>query len=186
MEKNLYFLGLQPPFALAATITQLKEDISRRYGCTHALNVPPHLTLVPPFRVGTGMQGLGGKMPAFAASVSPFPVYLRGFGYFENAHNRVIFVAVDATSPLQDICRGLSGLVCETLTGMPRRKEEDFHPHITLAHRDLTSDAFYEAWPHYQNTVFEATFTAQEITLFVHQDRHWEVASRYPFGEGDP
>lgn len=181
MEKTLYFLGLQPPEDLSAIITGLKEDIAVRYGSRHALKVPPHVTLVPPWRAAAEIRSLREALPGFAAGTSAVDLHLSGFGYFEQARTRVIYLAVTPTETLQNLHRKLRSLVAKTLVLPDMESDSDFHPHITLAHRDLTSAAFHLAWPGYRERVFEATCSVTAITLFAHDGQRWQADARYPF-----
>lgn len=181
MEKNLYFLGLQPPEDLTAIITGLKEDFGVRYGCRHALKVPPHVTVVPPFRTAAEIGALREALAGFASKMSSVELHLAGFGYFEHARDRVIYLKVTPTEALASLHRELLSLVRATLPVLAQDGARDFHPHITLAHRDLTSAAFHLAWPGYRDRIFEAFCEADAITLFAHDGERWHVDARYPF-----
>ena len=50
-----------------------------------------------------------------------------------------------------------------------------FHPHITIATRDLRKSAFAEAWPQVADQSFEQTFTANGTGLLRHNGHVWEV-----------
>lgn len=180
MEKNLYFLGLQPPEDLTAIITGLKEDLGVRYGSRHALKVPPHVTLVPPFRTDAEIGALREALPGFAAETNVVKLHLAGFGYFEHARDRVIYLSVTPTEALDVLRRKLLSVVRAIFPVPAADNARDFHPHITLAHRDLTSAAFHLAWPGYRDRIFEAFCEVDAITLFAHDGRRWHVEARYP------
>jgi len=181
MEKNLYFLGLQPPEDLSEVITAMKEDMAARYGSRHALRVPPHVTLVPPVRAVGEMDALRELLPGFAAGVRQPQLELDGFGYFSHARDRVIYISVKPAMALEELAGKTFELAGSVLALPAAADRRQFRPHITLAHRDLTAAAFHLAWPAYRDRVFQATAPAAGITLFAHDGTRWQVSGYYPF-----
>ena len=56
-----------------------------------------------------------------------------------------------------------------------------FHPHITIATRDLTKAQFLEAWPGFEHRPLEAEWTASHISLLRHNGQTWNVVREIPF-----
>lgn len=56
-----------------------------------------------------------------------------------------------------------------------------FHPHITIATRDLRKSAFAEAWPQFESKSFQETFTATGLSLLRHNGQIWEVVHTAAF-----
>ena len=49
-DKSLYFIAIIPPEKIRREIEELKKKISVAFNTKRALNSPPHITLIPPFR----------------------------------------------------------------------------------------------------------------------------------------
>jgi 2'-5' RNA ligase len=57
-----------------------------------------------------------------------------------------------------------------------------FHPHITLAFRDLKKPRFHEAWEEFENKPFKASFPVVSVCLLKHNGISWDVFRELPFG----
>ena len=57
-----------------------------------------------------------------------------------------------------------------------------FHPHMTIATRDLKPESFEKAWPEYRERSFRAEMHIQSLFLLKHNGRHWEVFGEFGFG----
>jgi 2'-5' RNA ligase len=56
-----------------------------------------------------------------------------------------------------------------------------FHPHITIATRDLHKRAFAEAWPLFEHKTYSAQFEATALSVLRHNTRFWDVVHAAPF-----
>ncbi|GEM_PF-4671095 len=56
-----------------------------------------------------------------------------------------------------------------------------FVPHITVAFRDLTPTNFKAAWAEFEARQVDFEFTADRLTLLVHDGRRWQVKSEFGF-----
>jgi 2'-5' RNA ligase len=61
-------------------------------------------------------------------------------------------------------------------------REKPFHPHITIAFRDLKKAIFNEAWDYYSNRLFQEEFTAESVTLLKHNGQFWTQHIHYQLG----
>jgi 2'-5' RNA ligase len=57
------------------------------------------------------------------------------------------------------------------------KNEKDFHPHITVAYRDLKPATFHQAWQEYSNKEYYAAFKVDDFHLLQHDSKHWNVIS---------
>jgi 2'-5' RNA ligase len=58
----------------------------------------------------------------------------------------------------------------------PLKKElRPFHPHITIATRDLYKKAFFEAWDIFQNKKYKAEWEAKGVSILRHNKKNWDV-----------
>lgn len=174
-SKALYFVALLPPQKLQEEIRQLKLEIKAKTGVSHALKLPAHITLLPPFWLKDQLENdLLTALEAVTSNFIKFDIELKGFGRFDQ---RVIFIKLkdhEAVKRLhQQLQQSVSGIFEEL------KKKESLHPHITLATRDLTKAYFLELWPGFQKRDFSGTFSAEGVTLFKHNGKRWEILRQF-------
>jgi 2'-5' RNA ligase len=182
MPANLYLIALLPPPPLRDRVRALKEEMRDRFGASHALKSPAHITLQMPFRLGLEDEpGLLKLLEAWSRRQRPFAVKLMGFGSFPP---RVIFIRIIDHNPVS----ALEGSLRELLAGEAHLQIETshqpFHPHMTIATRDLREPAFYQAWAEFKDRPFEAAFEVRSLFLLRHNGQFWEIYREFNFGEG--
>ena len=90
MSEQLYFIAIVPPEKIQQEITELKKVIANRFGSSHALNAPPHITLHMPFRwKDKKVDKLWHTIHEINDQLKPFEIELKEFDFFEP---RVVFV----------------------------------------------------------------------------------------------
>ncbi len=179
----LYFVALLLPEDLSREITRLKLDIKKRFNSQHALNSPPHITLLMPFRPETkNLPELHTIIKNFAKQYRPFDVQLNHISHFGD---RVIFIDVKKESYLFNVQDKLETLARNTpkLFNYSGQKRT-FRPHISLAFRDLTADNFHRAIAALKNLKFEQTFSVEGIHLLKKEEgMNWEIDSYFGFNK---
>lgn len=182
-QKRLYFIALIPPDDVQEPVTGLKEEMKARYGSSHALKSPPHITLQMPFRRPEAFEGkLAPVLECVAMEQKDFRVILDGFDCFAP---RVIFVRVANHEPIIALHERLSAALPDT--GLePREITARVHPHMTIATRDLNETCFHRAWREFERRSFKAGFRAEALYLLKHNGRCWDPYMAFPFGIGTP
>ncbi|RIV18967.1 2'-5' RNA ligase family protein [Fibrisoma montanum] len=171
---QLYFIALLPPADIQREVTAFKQTALERFGSGHALRSPPHITLIPPFRRD---QTDFAPLQTLADRQVPFPVSLRDFDRFGR---RVIFVNV-LPSEFLSACQQQIAEFCRTTYAVePDRRP--FHPHMTVAFRDLTQSAFPGAWAYFSAQSYDRRFTADAFALLRHTGQGWVVEQQFMFG----
>ena len=141
-------------------------------GAPLALQIPPHVTLLPPTEIDEGtLAAFDEHLAAVASRHAPFAMALSGTGTFRPL-SPVVFVQVAA---------GISN--CELLEtdvrGGPVERELEFnyHPHVTIAHNleDALLDKAFDGL-----VDFRCTFEVRSFELF-HQtdDGFWRPLRTY-------
>jgi 2'-5' RNA ligase len=174
-----FFIALIPPADVQAEATRLKEYCRDRYHSQAALRSPPHITLQAPFEwPDSDRDRLIQTLAKFQFPVSPVPITLSGFGAFPP---RVIYVNVEPTAELMSLQPALSRYVAATLTITdPRSRSRSFHPHLTIAFRDLKPAAFRRAWSEFEAKAIEFACEIPAITLLVHTGHQWIIHQHFP------
>jgi 2'-5' RNA ligase len=182
MNQELYFIALMPPEPLREQIQHLKLEVAEKFKSSHSLNAPPHITLISPFRVSNEqLSGLHSILEVYAQGHQPFQVQLKDFATFPP---RVIFVDVKISETLQQFQQKLENMIRADDAFGYNYKERPFHPHVTLAFKDLSKENFYKAWDEFKDRDMEETFMADHVYLLKHNGEIWEVFSEYSLGNG--
>lgn len=182
MDRKLLFLAILLPPDLAGEVTRWKEHARDAHGSAAAMKSPPHITLVPPFHLAQEtVPALAEAMTEFAARTVPVPVELSDFSSFPPL---VVFVDVVQTPELKALETDLVAHLRARLgSGAPvpggRNRERGFRPHVTIATRDLTREAFRELWHELRDVPFQGEFRAQELALLEHDGSRWQVRQRF-------
>ncbi|SMO70857.1 2'-5' RNA ligase family protein [Gracilimonas mengyeensis] len=181
-NKPLFFVGVIPDETLQNKIQELKHYVKDTYHSSHSLNAPPHITLLSPFRTDADhTQELHLLLEVFAQAYEPFEVSLDGFATFPP---RVIFIDVDKSEPLMTLQEKLEELARskEELFSYGY-KERPYHPHMTLAFKDLTKANFHRAWKEFKDREFDESFKVDKLSLLKHDGERWEVEKEFELGK---
>lgn len=171
-SENLYFIAVIPPQPLYAEALAIKNHFKDQYNSKAALNSPPHITLHMPFKWKESKEAeLVSSLEKFSEKQKPFEIRLAGFGAFEP---RVIFIDVKKDEALAELQKNLKRF-CKTELNLFNAdyKEFAYHPHLTLAFRDLKKAEFYKAWEEFKDKKLEATFRVDSFVLLKHDGREW-------------
>ncbi len=172
--ESLYFLALVPPAEIQENITQFKNEIAEKYGSSHALKSPPHITLHMPFRwKDKRTQELYDFVNSINHDLRPFEIQLKDFDFFEP---RVVFVNVIENQTLENLQKEVTSRARKELKlDNANYRNRAFHPHVTIGFRDLKKPAFYEARKEFEERRFSEVFRVREIALLKHDGEKWEV-----------
>ena len=175
----LYFIALLPPTPLLEEIDVLKHHFKEAYGSKAALNSPPHLTLHMPFQWKEEKETkLIDALSSFSKGQHRFKIHLENFGCFEP---RVIFITVRANPGLDLLQKNLHQFSKQKLNLFNARyKDLPFHPHVTLAFRDLKKQKFFSAWEEFKVKKFSHEFVPDKITLLKHDGQRWQTHCECP------
>jgi len=179
---NLYFIAILLPDEVAAEINTFKRDFAERFHCRAALKVVPHITLKAPFHLlPAHHEKLVDWFKQLQLPQSPFSVELEHFQVFRKA-NPVVFVQPILSLPLDALQQQVIDCFHQHFPEIPIDKhEQNFHPHITIAYRDLSPSHFTEAWKEYSTKQYNGSFVVNRISLLQHNGSNWEeVTSSHP------
>jgi 2'-5' RNA ligase len=176
--EKLYFVAIVPPSPIYEEAFEHKIYFKEKYNSKASLNSPPHITLHMPFRwVEKNEDELVSHLSAFAHENLSFAVKLNGFSSFPP---RVIFINVEITSELERLQKNLQRYFKRQLNLFNANyKELPFHPHLTLAFRDLKKPNYQKAWEEFVGKNYQATFKADKIALLKHSGSVWEVFQQF-------
>src|SRR6056297_1318607 len=180
MPKKLYLIALVPHEELREQVKELKLEMKERYHASHALKAPAHITLQMPFRRDESEENrLVSGLEDFAASRTSFDVVLNGFDAFPP---RVLFIKIDNHEPIEHLHSDFQTFLKDELSFSDKEIMDRFHPHLTIATRDLSKKMFHKAWPEFKKRKFRATFTADRLHLLKHNGKNWDLYQEFGFG----
>lgn len=163
--KKLYFIGIVFEKTISSRIQSLKEAARSRFDSRKALRSPAHITLAAPFHYEARQIQLI-KAVVEEMKGAAFPIHLQGAGRFGK---RVIFVKTGSHKELsryrEHLEEKLQPFAIDTRT-------KKFHPHVTIAFKDLKEDVFQEAYAYFSDKC--------DIGV----SRHWKlvILELYPYG----
>lgn len=177
---SLYFIGVVPPPLVSDEVHAFKQKMANHFGSSYALKNPAHITLQPPFQYSSKSEKrMVRKLRMFAQYVYPFSVQLNGFGHFSR---NVIYVNVEDNRALNGLHASLKSFLKNELNFIPESEEERrFHPHMTIANRDLNSYAFEEAWKTFSKANYKRSFQLSGMILFKHVNKEWVAKHKLSF-----
>lgn len=171
-SEQRYFIAIIPPEPVYTEALRLKYYFRDQYNSKASLNSPPHITLHMPFAWKEEKEeALINRLEDFASKQKPVELKLNNFSAFEP---RVIFVDAVKDEALELLQKYLKRF-CRTELNVFNADYKDlaFHPHITLAFRDLKKPEFYKAWEEFKNKKLEAQVRIHSIVLLKHDGVQW-------------
>jgi len=175
-KRALLFIALIPPKPLRGRIAELKFAFAQKYESRHALNAPPHITLVPPFMADSlEVEQLVRDLEGLAGKEHEFELMICDYGAFKP---RVIYLDVQEHEKAGSLRQKLLSRV------MPERENIRGKLHITLATRDLSKAMFHRAWKDSRNLSFSESFHVDRFYLLKHDGKNWQMYHEFTFKKG--
>jgi 2'-5' RNA ligase len=169
---QMYFVAVVLPESLDEKVLQYKRWMAEKYGCKVGLKSPAHITLVPPFWMEPEKeQQLKTDLQSISSSFTPFTVETDNFSAFKP---RTLFVAVQENEQLKSL-KKTSDNFFRNKDYKIKIESRPFHPHITIATRDLHKKDFADAWPHFEEKKLKEEFAVTGLSLLKHNGRAWDV-----------
>ena len=170
-DHSLFFFAIPLPEQLKSEIQVITEEISEKYQTRKALNSEPHITIIPPFWYpNTKTDTLKNVITHVSKFTWDFPIELDGYNTFPR---NVLFIEVLMSEDLQ-LCHD------QTYNCLPRdlfykiKRYPSYHPHITIAFKDIGNNEFAEAKREYLPLEFSRIFNFESIALYKHNGRSWD------------
>ncbi|PHM09570.1 2'-5' RNA ligase family protein [Nostoc sp. 'Peltigera malacea cyanobiont' DB3992] len=179
-----FFIALLPPQDIQDYANEIKQYFADRYTSSGALKSPPHITLQPPFEwADDNLSLLEASLKEFASEQQQVAITLKGFNAFAP---RVIYINVVRSQELLTLQAHLMAYTESNLRIVDKvSKTRPFAPHLTVAFRDLTKQNFKAAWPEFENRQLHFEFTADKLTLLLHDGKRWNIKREFAFLSGN-
>ena len=117
-------------------------------------------------------------LKSLACQQQVFRVPLTGFDCFPP---RVLFVKVGNQEAITELYNRLQKVLKEDLGFRQHEQGFRFHPHMTIATRDLSEGSFLRAWPEFAKRTFDDGFVVKSLFLLKHNEKKWQLFREFPF-----
>lgn len=169
---KMYFIAIVLPPDLDKEVIAYKNFMLEKYDCRVGLKSPAHITIVPPFWMEEEKEPqLISDIDIISNGIGSFILATKNFSAFKP---RTIFIDVQPSQQLQELKQKADDFF--NLRDYKIKKENrPFHPHITIATRDLYKRDFAEAWAIFKNKGFQSEWQANGLSLLRHNTKKWDV-----------
>lgn len=174
-----YFIAIIPQEPVFSEVEKVKLDISQKYNNKSSLRSPPHITLHMPFEMKEEKEEhLIQKISEFRFSKT-ISVELKDYSGFEP---KVIFIDVVPNEALNLLQKELVFHVKSNLNIFNQYEDKRaYHPHVTIAFRDLKKADFYLAYEEYKAKTFNSEFKVNSFFLLKHTGKVWLPLKEFSF-----
>lgn len=174
-KKDLYYWALIPEEPHLSQLKKLKKSVAVEYNTQKALTSPPHITILPPKHLSEDMkEGLVSRLEEICEQTQPFEIQLRDYGRFKQS---VLFIAVELNENLSafyEKCRKVYDHYNLKI------RHDEFHPHMTIAFKDIKPKQFQRAWDRLKDEPFRLRFPANDLYGLEHDGKKWNVKEVLP------
>lgn len=171
----MYYIAVVCPVSINKKVLEHKNWMKEQFGCVVALKSPAHITLIPPFWMEeTKEADLIAATCNFKITTGLLSIQLCGFSHFTD---RVLFIKVSDNPQLEELKHETEKHFNSAFPFI-KKDARPFHPHITIANRDLKPSAFIKAWQHFSKLHFDESFNCTGISLLKLSEGSWQVIAK--------
>ena len=175
----MYFVAIICPPSVDKKVLQYKHWMKEQFGCTVALKSPAHITLIPPFWLEDEKEtALTVTLQSFSSDMDTLVIRLNGFSHFGR---RVLFVKVNENPALEEIKKQVENHFSKVFNDTIKKDDRPFHPHVTIANRDIKPSDFLTAWEYFSKKEFNEIFYVNVISLLKLCQGKWKVIGAKPW-----
>ena len=179
-KHSMYYVAIVCHPKVNEKVLQFKYWMKEQFGCVVALKSPAHITLIPPFWLEEKKEAeLQQALQSLSININEPEIYLEGFSHFSN---RVLFIHVKENLALEEIKRQTEVYFIQQFIDSIKTDDRPFHPHVTIANRDLNPSDFIKAWEYFSKKEFKETFRTRSISLLKLGPDKWNVIGERKWG----
>lgn len=168
----MYFVALVCPPPLNEKILRYKLWMRDQFGCVVAMKSPAHITLIPPFWLpDSEEEKLLDALQSFASTIGELTIPLNGFSHFRK---RVLFVDVETSPELEQLKKQAEDHFVKIFPAI-KKDTRPFHPHITIANRDMKPSHFEKAWEYFKLLKLDENLTTKTVMLLKLVNGKWSI-----------
>src|SRR5688572_23648220 len=175
VSHNMYYVALVCPEDINKKVQQFKQWMKDHFGCVVAMKSPAHITLIPPFWFAHDREiELIKAVQSFNNDWPIQKIDLDGFAHFRK---KVLYIHVKENVLLIELKSQAENHFMEKFADSIKKDDRPFHPHITIANRDMKPAHFEKAWEHFYNEEFKVSFDSSTISLLRLGPGKWNIVA---------
>lgn len=185
MAKSIgkYFIAIVPEGEIQQNATELKLKLKENFNLRYALKSPAHITLKMPFNWNEAKEEkLNVLLKSFFDKIRSFDLRYSGFDRFGR---RVIFIKTEEQPALFSLQLTLSKYCKTDLKLVEELSDRAYHPHMTLAFKDVKPLQFDTYWSFMKKHKFDASETVRTVALLKRKEGRWVVVSRFQLNSAE-
>lgn len=176
-----YFLAIVPEGAIQDNCTEIKNEIRNQFNVKYALKSPAHVTLKMPFSYNEAkVEKLIQVLRKFLIQFESFPISIGGVDTFGK---RVIFLKIKADDRLTKLQAELKVFCKRELNLVDELSDRNFHPHMTIAFKDLKEIHFDEILNLVKKRSIQEEYFVSNIHLLKRIEGRWISLKEIQLGE---
>lgn len=176
MPAKKYFIAIVIPEPLYTEVETVKQNLFNEHALKGALRSPAHITLHRPFEWKEEKENMLIDTLKTFRFEHKFTLNLLDFASFEP---RVIYVNVLKNDKLDELHQRLKLFTQKELKLLNEVNDlRGFHPHITVAFRDLKKPKFYELQKTFHEKQLRGNFAYTGFSL-LKLEKKWEVLCNF-------
>lgn len=170
---TMYYIANVLPEVLNEKILPYKQMMFDQYHCKVGLKSPAHITFIPPYYMDETFENeLITDLDNVCSSLQPVTVRTNNFSSFKP---KTIFIDVAVDEKLQSLKKSVDAYFQTRTQYKMKLDTRPFHPHITIATRDMHKKIFYEVFPYFQQKNFLEQWEVNGLSLLRHNQKNWDV-----------
>ena len=171
--KSLYLIAILPPPEVAQRIDHIRKECSEKYQVFKALKPPVHITLYKPVWIGSDREALLiESMRLVGRGSRSFTLNVENFARFDK---RVLYLKALSNPEIVALQHQIATVFRDQSFDKNAKIDQHYHPHFTLAYRDITPDKFDEIWKEYKDRKFSENFSVVQFSILKHDGKKWQV-----------
>ena len=179
MGLQKYFIAIVAPEPIQTQLMAFKELVKERYNSKGALRSPAHITLHMPFEWKEEKENILVNILEQFSFKETFDIELKNFSSFGQ---RVIFVDVVKNEMLIQLQNEFVNYIKKNLRLFNQSNDmRSFHPHVTIAFRDLKKEKFILAFDFFKTQIYTSSFNTTSFFLLKHTGKEWLVHKEVVF-----
>lgn len=170
---QMYFIAIVLPEDINEKVVKYKNMMLEKYNCKVGLKSPAHITLIPPFWMDDEKEEqLIADINSLSKQLHPFSISTNNFSAFKP---KTIFISLAPNDRLTHVKSITDEFFKNNSFYKIKIDARPFHPHITIATRDLFKKSFHEIWPWFAEKKFLEEWTTNGLSLLKHNKKNWDV-----------
>jgi 2'-5' RNA ligase len=169
---SMYFLAIVCPADIGEHVQKYKLWLQKRFGCNNAMKSPAHITMIPPFWWLEEEEFLLSDWLNEFRHYDSFAIETGGIDTFGK---NVLFIDVLFNPQLSALHNAVQQHFTRQSGARIKTDSRSFHPHITLATRDIKPADLELARIYLEGKISKMKFQFEYISLLRLIDGKWQV-----------